>query len=135
MIFLDTTFLVDLLRKNDSAMIWLTDSEEQALYTSEINAFEMYTGLYRMSEESKTRLKTRTGELEQLLARTEVLPFDRAASMESARILSALMSRGIPIGARDAMIAGTALARGITRLLTRNVRNFQQIAGLTVESY
>jgi len=126
---------VDLLRKDDSTIRWLAESEEQALYTSEINAFEIYTGLYRMSESSKTKLKKRTEELEQLLARMEVLPFDRTASIESAKILSTLMDKGEPIGARDVMIAGTALARGITRLLTRNVKEYQRIAGLTVESY
>lgn len=135
MIFLDTTFLVDILRKDSAAISWLNDVEEQALYTSEINVFELYTGLFRISESSKTKQKKRTFELEQILSRMEVLSFDRNSAIESAKVLSHLMSRGEPIGARDIMIAGTALSRGIKRLVTRNIREFQRVPRLNTESY
>jgi tRNA(fMet)-specific endonuclease VapC len=134
-IFLDTTFLVDILRKDNAAISWLSDLEEQALYTSEVNVFELYTGLFRISERSKTKQKKRTFELEQLLSRMEVLSFDRNSAIESAKMYSHLMNKGEPIGARDIMIAGAALSRGITRLVTRNVREFQRIPSLSVESY
>lgn len=135
MIFLDTTFLVDILRKDNAAISWLNDLEEQALYTSEVNAFELYTGLFRISESSKTKQKKRTFELEQLLSRMEVLSFDRKSAIESAKIYSHLMNKGEPIGARDIMIAGAALSRGITLLVTRNVKEFQRIPSLSIESY
>jgi predicted nucleic acid-binding protein len=135
LIFLDTTFLVDILRKDSAAISWLDDVEEQALYTSEINVFELYTGLFRISESSKTKQKKRTFELEQLLSRMEVLSFDRNSAIESAKVLSFLMSRGEPIGARDIMIAGAALSRGIKRLVTRNIREFQRVPHLNAESY
>ncbi len=136
MIFLDTTFLVDLLRKNESALTWLSKMDEVALFTSEINTFELYAGLFRISlGKSKRVVKKRTIELEQLLARLEILPFDRKASIESARILAALMTEGTPIGARDAMIAGTAVASGIKEILTRNKRHFERIRQIKVESY
>lgn len=135
MIFLDTTLLVDLLRKDSAAISWLNDLEEHALYTSEINAFELYTGLFRISEGSKVKRKKRTSELEQLLSRMEVLSFDRNAAIESANVISLLMNSGDPIGARDVMIAGTALSKGITRLVTHNIREFQRVPGLSAESY
>lgn len=135
MIFIDTTLLVDILRKEDDAISWLNDLEEQALYTSEINSFELYTGLFRISNKSKAKRRRRTNELEQLLSRMEVLSFDRNAAIESAKLLAILMSRGEPIGVRDAMIAGTALSKGIARLATRNIREFQRVPGLNAESY
>lgn len=127
---------MDLLRKDDAAISWLTSSEEQALYTSEVNVFELYTGLYRISKNtSKSKMKKRAEELEQVLTRMEVLPFEREASIESARLLADMMNKGKPVGARDVMIAGTTLANGIHRLLTRNTKHFQRISGLIIESY
>ena len=127
---------MDLLRKDNAAISWLTSSRDWALYTSEVNAFELYTGLYRISKNiSKSKMKKRAEELEQVLTRMEVLPFEREASIESARLLSNMMNKGEPIGARDVMIAGTALANGIRRILTRNTKHFQRISDLIVESY
>ena len=65
----------------------------------------------------------------------EVLPFEREAAIESARLLADMMNKGEPVGARDVMIAGTTLVNGIHRLLTRNTKHFQQISGLIIESY
>ncbi|MHA3964473.1 MAG: type II toxin-antitoxin system VapC family toxin [Candidatus Thorarchaeota archaeon SMTZ1-45] len=132
---MDTTFLVDLLRKNEVALNWLAKSKEQALYTSEINVFELYTGLYRISKKSKRKLKKRTEELEQVLARIEVISFEREAAIHSAKILAELMNQGEPVGSRDVMIAGVALTKGVRKLLTRNIKHFERIEGLSIESY
>ncbi|MHA1928616.1 MAG: type II toxin-antitoxin system VapC family toxin [Candidatus Thorarchaeota archaeon] len=135
MIFIDTTFLVDVLRKNPDAVLWLDENEELALYTSEINAFELYSGLYRISKKSKSKLQKRKLELEQVLARVEVLPFERASAIEAGKILANLMQKGKLIGTRDVMIAGSALAHGIQKIVTRNVKHFKSISGLTVILY
>jgi tRNA(fMet)-specific endonuclease VapC len=135
LIFLDTTFLVDVLRKDGAAIEWLDSSEEEPLYTSEINTFELYTGLYRISKASRDKIQRRTEELEQILARVEVLPFERAASLKSTEILAELLSKGTPIGTRDVMIAGTALSKGINRVLTRSVQHFEHISRISVETY
>jgi predicted nucleic acid-binding protein len=127
---------VDLLKKSGPAVDWLRTQNAEPLYASEISVFELYVGLFRISAaKGKSRLKKRTQELEQVLALVDVLPFDRLASIESARVFADLINRGIPIDARDVMIAGTALSKGITRLLTRNTRHFRRIPSLTVESY
>ena len=135
MIFLDTTFLVDVLRKDMAALSWLKDTDEVALYTSEVNAFELYAGLFRLPRSSKLALQTRRLELEQVLTRMEVLPFDRSAALESGRILADLLKRGITIGSRDVMIAGVALAHRIPKVLTRNVKHFKPISRIAVDSY
>ncbi|MBD3159910.1 MAG: PIN domain-containing protein [Candidatus Lokiarchaeota archaeon] len=135
MIFLDTTYLVDVLRKDGAAIEWLDSSEEEPLYTSEINTFELYTGLYRISTASRDKIQRRTEELEQILARVEVLPFERAASLTSTEILAELLSKGTPISTSDVMIAGTALSKGINRVLTRNVQHFERISLISVETY
>jgi len=135
LIFLDTTFLVDILRKDSAAHSWLKDTEEVALYTSEINSFELYTGLFRLPTKSESSLRKRRLELEQVLTRMEVLPFERSAALESGKILADLLKQGTPIGSRDVMIAGISLANGIDRVLTRNVKHFKAIPRIIVESY
>lgn len=134
MIFLDTTFLVDLLRKEQSAIDWLSQIEEVAIFTSEINVFELYTGLFR-STIKKSKLKQRTFELERLISSIEILPFNRESSIESAKLLADVLKKGTPVGTRDIMIAGTAQAHGINRILTRNIKHFKIIKGIVVISY
>jgi predicted nucleic acid-binding protein len=120
----------------DPALSWLRAQEEEPLYVSEISVFELYVGLFRISTaKGKARLKRRTQDLEQVLTLVEVLPFERGASIQSARLLAELMDQGVPVDARDVMIAGTALSKGIRKLLTRNVKHFERIPGLTAESY
>jgi len=62
------------------------------------------------------------------------LPFDEPDALAAAAIRAALKSRGRPIGAYDVLIAGTALARGLT-VVTSNVREFGRIGGLLVEDW
>jgi tRNA(fMet)-specific endonuclease VapC len=45
-----------------------------------------------------------------------------------------LERRGQPIGPYDLLIAGQALASGLT-LVTNNVQEFQRVAGLKLESW
>ncbi|MHA1812310.1 MAG: type II toxin-antitoxin system VapC family toxin [Candidatus Thorarchaeota archaeon] len=136
MIFLDTTVLVDLLRQEAAAKTWLQRARDTPLYTSEINVFEIYIGLFVASRRRKKKTVTqRQADVEQLLVRLEVLPFDRRAAIESARIEAALVDAGKLIGARDVMVAGTALANGITTVLTRNVHHFQVVPGISVQTY
>jgi tRNA(fMet)-specific endonuclease VapC len=45
-----------------------------------------------------------------------------------------LKARGTPIGPYDTLIAGQAMARGLT-LVTRNTREFERVVGLSVENW
>lgn len=62
------------------------------------------------------------------------LPFDRAAAQSAARIRAELERQGTPIGPYDLLIAGQALAAGLTRV-TNNVSEFRRVPGLKVESW
>lgn len=63
-------------------------------------------------------------------AKWHVLPFDRAASERYAN----LRNRRIRIGSMDLRIAAIAIAHGGT-LLSRNLRDFDQIPELRVEDW
>ena len=62
------------------------------------------------------------------------LPFDEADARATAAIRAALKTRGQPIGAYDALIAGTALARGLV-VVTSNAGEFKRVSGLQVEDW
>ncbi len=62
------------------------------------------------------------------------LAFDAADARASAAIRAALKVKGQPIGAYDALIAGTGLARGLV-VVTSNIGEFSRIGGLQVEDW
>jgi len=66
--------------------------------------------------------------------RFEVLPLDTEDARHSGEIRALLAARGTPIGAYDILIAGQALARGLT-LVTRNLREFERIPVLSLENW
>lgn len=69
--------------------------------------------------------------LEQLLT---VEPFTRDDSRHYATLRHQLESRGQGIGPFDTLIAAQALRLGAT-IITRNVREFSRVSGLTVENW
>jgi tRNA(fMet)-specific endonuclease VapC len=66
-------------------------------------------------------------DVEAFLAPFIVLPFDREAAKEHARLRMAL--RNMPIGERDLVIASVALAHRLT-VVTHNQREFGRVPGL-----
>lgn len=64
----------------------------------------------------------------------EIAAFDKAAAKEYGRIRQLLSMQGNLIGDRDLMIAACALANGAT-LVTDNVKDFERIPGLRLESW
>ena len=91
--------------------------------------YELETGIAKSSQPSRRR-----AQLGALVAASRVLPFGLAEAQAAAAVRAALEVAGTPIGPLDNLIAGTAVAhRGV--LVTRNIREFGRIAGLTVENW
>jgi tRNA(fMet)-specific endonuclease VapC len=75
------------------------------------------------------------GLVEAFVARlSAILPWERAAAKEAARLRQDLAARGTPIGGNDAMIAGHALAADCV-LVTNNLREFSRVRDLRVEDW
>lgn len=72
--------------------------------------------------------------LDRLRAEFSSIPFDDDCAATYAQIRSSLARAGTPIGPNDLMIAAIAMANGLT-VVTRNVREFQRVAGLRVENW
>jgi tRNA(fMet)-specific endonuclease VapC len=60
-----------------------------------------------------------------------ILPFGSAEARAAARVRSGLERQGLPIGPLDTLIAGTAMAHGLT-LVTHNVEEFGRVEGLAI---
>lgn len=121
MVCLDTDFLVATLRNNSDAKSKLEefDRNEEPLYTTSINAYELYKGAKNSDEIRR---------VEKLLDAFYILPMDR----ESAKIAGVIHNKSHPIGEADLMIACITISNRQT-LLTRNKKHFGQISGLKLE--
>ena len=99
--------------------------------------FETYLGLYanKILEKTPSLLETRKINLEKLLSKFQILPFNRVAAIESAKILGDLIRKGKKIEFRDGLIAGIAISNGINKILTKNIDHFIRIENFETISY
>lgn len=131
MVFLDTTFLVDFLRGDAGAIGIMKKSEGSQWYTSEINVFELVEGAYLGNRPIAEHL----AKIFAMLALVTVLPFDRKAALKAGMISGSSIKAGAKVGETDCLIAGIALANGISTIVTRNKKDFERIGELTILSY
>ncbi len=125
----DTSFLVDLMRRDCGALNLYEAFEEQgiALSTTAITAMELFKGAY-ISGNRNNQIKVRT-----LLALFTILPIDETIYEVFGRIAAGLSISGNPIGDFDEVIAAIALCNdGV--IITRD-RHFEKIRDLTIVAY
>lgn len=94
---------------------------------SALVAHELYFGAF------KSRRKEHNLSLVDQL-RFEVIPFDQDDARQSGEIRAMLAAQGTPIGPYDVLIAGHAVARGLT-LITSNTNEFERVPQLNVEDW
>ena len=129
--FLDTSFLIDIIRKYPPAESLLEPLEKTGPHvTSTLVVHEFLVGAYGATK-SHEELKIR----ENLLRTLIILPFDLKSAKESAKIESNLRKQGKYIGGADVLIAGTMIAHRIYHVVTRNVKHFHKMAEMIVEEY
>ena len=126
---LDTNALSELIRNPQGILAQrLNALEPDKVCTSIIAACELRYGAQRKGSAPLTQ------RVEQLLQALTVLPLDTPANEHYADIRATLERSGTPIGSHDLFIAAHARSRGMT-LLTRYLREFQRVPGLTVEAW
>ena len=69
-----------------------------------------------------------------VLPHLSVLALDAAAAILAGDLRAEWKTLGTPAGYRDGLIAATAKAHRLV-LVTRNVRHFDHVSGLTVENW
>jgi tRNA(fMet)-specific endonuclease VapC len=101
-----------------------------AIHISSVVLFELWFGVYKskLVERNKQRLADLISE------RFTLLEFSRKDAEAAGHIRAILEARKQPIGPYDTLIAGQALARGLT-LVTANHREFARVDGLQWEDW
>lgn len=65
----------------------------------------------------------------------QMLEFDKRACKRASTIFHHLRKEGKSVEAMDCAIAGTLLTRGITTIITKNKKHYENIPGLQVVTY
>ncbi len=94
--------------------------------------YESRHGILRLA--SGARKTALLAALDKAIDTMDVIPFDALAAEAAARIRAQLEKIGTGIGPIDVQIAGIALAATST-LVTRNIREFSRVDGLTVANW
>ncbi len=84
--------------------------------------------------EHSEQVERNLADIEAMVSRLDVLPFDQEAAYHFGRIRAALYTMGRPIGPYDMMIAGQARASGLV-LVTNNTDEFSRVPGLLMEDW
>lgn len=130
MVCLETTFLIDLIRGENAAVILKDELEkhESVLSVTAVSVMELWSGASLAKVPVKEYEK-----INELLESLEVLDLDLESAKESGVIEADLARRGLPIQSTDVMIAGIAKTHH-EKLVTRD-EHFVRIPGLRVLKY
>lgn len=129
MFVLDTNTLVYFFRGEGQVASRLLTTPPTEIAVPAVVVYELETGIAKSSDPQK-----RTQQLTRLLAAVTVLPFGMKEAKAAAVVRARLEQAGTPIGPVDTLIAGTAVAHAGV-LVTRNLREFGRVEGLTVEDW
>ena len=101
-------------------------------FVSAVTVSELLVGVHLANTESRRHERSRF--VERVLSTNPVLDFTESVARVHAKVIAELRRQGTPVGLSDTMIAATALFHGAA-VLTGNIRDFQQVSGLTVLEY
>lgn len=129
---LDTNVLSEVIRKdpNRGVLHRLNEIAARDVVTSAVCVAELRHGAARVAHGALLWQRI----AREILSRVYILPMGEAEAVRAGDLLATLEARGEPIGIEDVWIGATALEHGL-RVVTRNLKHFQRIPGLTSESW
>lgn len=127
---LDTCTVSDFVKGQSGVMARIKATSPKLILVSTLTRMEIDYGLALNPE----RARKLAPMLDAFVSVVGTVPFDEADAQAAAAIRAALKSRGQPIGAYDALIAGTGVARGLI-VVTSNVGEFSRVSGLQIENW
>lgn len=122
MIGVDTSILVDFFQGKENIVNWFSENKDM-IYVSELVVYEFLCG-------NLTSLQK-----EQFLGFISQIPtlkFDRNSTIKSSEIFRNCKKNGREIHHPDAMIAGNYLANNINKIVTNNIKHFQNIEEIKI---
>ena len=126
---LDTDVCIAIMNRDERIRPHLEQHAPSTLRMSAITLAELRFGIARSSQPKRAMAN-----LNALLSKVGVVPFDEAATTRYGELRAMLERRGSPIGPLDALIAAHALSLRWT-LATHNVREFRRVPGLAVADW
>jgi len=125
-IIVDTNVASELMRPSPAPAVqdWVRACAGQELYTTSITLAEIRYGIQRLPDGRRKALLRTTAEEVFTAFEEQILPFDAAAAMQYASIVTRRDSAGLPIDGFDAQIASICRTHGAA-LATRNANDFR----------
>ncbi len=127
---LDTSFIIDLMKNKPGALIKAHQLEKSstAVRTTTISVFELWQGAEDIQDNQKRV------QIETFLSSVGLLSLDIESAKIAGTMYSELERKGEMIEAEDCLIAGIAKHHGDV-ILTRNIKHFERIPGIKMETY
>lgn len=127
----DTNVLIRIMQGDKQAVQKISHLQDQhvRINVSAISVFELYHSLERISNPDERRQK-----IETVLDSKPTYPATDAIMKKAGRIDGRLSAAGSAIGMGDTIIAATALVHE-EPVLTENVKHFERVDGLSVNTY
>ena len=131
-LLIDTNILIACEKGDLDLEKVVSEKGDDTVFLSVISASELLYGVHRAeNEQIRTR---RQSFVERVLDSMAILEIDLATARIHAGLWSDLTVRGVRIGAHDCWLAASALANNCT-FITRNLREFERIPGLQVQTW
>ena len=132
-VLLDTNALAEAVRATPStSFVKRLRANEAKVAIASVTLHEAVYGVERLPEGRRKQMLR--DYVRDVVGRMTVLPYDAPAAEWHARERVRLETAGRPIPYADGQIAAIAMVHGLT-LVTANVRDFRNIAGLRIEDW
>ena len=128
---LDTSFVIDIIRNNEDAVLKKESLEKmhEPLMIASPTIIELIRGFKssKISEMQKDKIN-------QFLNSISTFPLDKESAIAAGNMEVELIKKGKQIDITDIMIAAIAKTNN-EKVITRNVKHFGRIKGVEVEGY
>ena len=132
----DTAFLIDLVNGDEGATRKAEEADAEGLFKaiSVVTVHEYLRGIYYLYMHDKRLLESKLKRAETELIRFEILPYTYEVARIASEIDANLALKGIGISLADVIMAATTLYYKLT-FVTRNIKHFERIPELSIETY
>ena len=124
---LDANAVIAIMRGDQTVLDRLKRNRPADFGMPAVVTHELFYGAFRSS-----RVEENVRRLEAL--KFAIVEFDAEDARRAGELRADLARAGRPIGPYDVLVAGQALARGLT-VVTHNMREFARVPGLSVEDW
>ena len=131
MVCIDTSCIIDIFRGKESieSLVNTTDQKKEFISIASPSVMELIKGAYLGLNTQKEIDKVK-----ELLMSLEILTLDKISAFIGGKIEAELKQKGEMIQVIDIMIAAIVIKNN-EMLLTRNIKHFQRIKDLKIETY